>query len=139
MDIKRSYTFGKSVAPMRNRILVYPNSDEEDEEYCSLPLLLPCFQKPQPCATFNLVHQNSHNEVDIENMTLEEYARYKMSIMKIKIQVPTHGFTSQFFNQSQHTPNPHLDEKDSSLKEIMDDLFRIGTENLRKAKHEVPH
>ncbi|GJX73128.1 hypothetical protein Tco_0311723 [Tanacetum coccineum] len=107
MDIKRSYTSGKSVAPMRNRILVYLDSDEDDEEYCSLPPLLPCFQTPQPCATFNLV--------------------------------PTHGFTSQFFNQSQYTPNPHLDEKDSSLKEILDDLFRIGTENLRKAEHEVPY
>ncbi|GKB40926.1 hypothetical protein Tco_0885868 [Tanacetum coccineum] len=42
-------------------------------------------------------------------------------------------------DQSQHTPNPPLNEKDSSFEEIMDYLFRIGAENLRKAEHEVPH
>ncbi|GJX22658.1 hypothetical protein Tco_0227103 [Tanacetum coccineum] len=140
-DLARNYTPRKSVSPVRNRILVYPDSNEEDEEYCSMPPLLPCFQTPQPYATFNLVHHNSHNEVNIENMTLEEYARYElaMSTMKSEIQVPTHSFTSRFFNQSQHTPNPPLNEKDSSLEEILDDLFRIGNKNLKKAEHEVPH
>ncbi|GJX34311.1 hypothetical protein Tco_0245868 [Tanacetum coccineum] len=96
LDWHRSYTSRKSVAPVRNRILVYPDSDEEDEDYCSLPPLLSCFQTPQPC-------------------------------------VPTQGFTSQFFNQS---PNPPLDKKDS-LDEILDDLFKIGTENIRKMELEV--
>ncbi|GJS31010.1 hypothetical protein Tco_0491630 [Tanacetum coccineum] len=105
-DLERSYTSRKSVAPVRNRILVYSNSDEEDEGYCSLHPLLLCFQTPQPCATFNSVHHNSNMEVDIDNMTLEEYARY---------------------------------EEDSNLDEILDDLFRIGAENLRKMEHEVPH
>nr|GEV62669.1 RNA-directed DNA polymerase, eukaryota [Tanacetum cinerariifolium] len=77
----RSYTSRKSVAPVRNRILVYPDSDEEDEEYCTQPPLLPCFQTPQPCATFNFVYHNSHNELDIDNMTLEEYARYELAII----------------------------------------------------------
>ncbi|GJR82783.1 hypothetical protein Tco_0153568 [Tanacetum coccineum] len=79
--------------PVRNRILVYPDSDEEDEEYYSLPPLLPCFQTPQPCATFNSVHHNSHSEVDIDNMTLEDYVRYElaMSSMKSEIKVPTQG------------------------------------------------
>ncbi|GJY44635.1 hypothetical protein Tco_0432848 [Tanacetum coccineum] len=76
-DLARNYTPRKSVAPVRNRILVYPDSDKEDEEYCSLPPLLPCFQTPQPCATFNPVHHNSHSEVGIDNMTLEEYTRYE--------------------------------------------------------------
>nr|GEV36255.1 hypothetical protein [Tanacetum cinerariifolium] len=73
-------------------------------------------------------------------MTLEEYGKYElaMSTMKNEIQVPNHGFTSYFF-QSQHTPNPYLDKKDSSLEEILDDLFRIEAENLRKPKHKVPH
>ncbi|GJY61883.1 hypothetical protein Tco_0462540 [Tanacetum coccineum] len=121
--------------------MVYPNSDEEDEEYYSLPPLLPCFQTPQPCAIINSMHHNSHNEVDIDNMTLEEYARYKlaMSSMKSVIQVPTHGPTSQFFNQSQHIPNPPLDNEDSSLNEILDDLFRIGVDNIRSIEHEVPN
>ncbi|GJY42098.1 hypothetical protein Tco_0429368 [Tanacetum coccineum] len=87
-DLERSCPSWKSVAPVRNKILVYPDSDEEDEEYCSLPPLLPCFQTPQPCSTFNYVYHNIHSEVDIENMTLEEYARYElaMSAMKSEIQ-----------------------------------------------------
>ncbi|GJT70980.1 hypothetical protein Tco_1030266 [Tanacetum coccineum] len=140
-NLEMSCTSRKSVAPARNRILVYPDSDEDDEEYCSLPPLLPCFQNPQPCAIINYVHHNSHNKVDIDNMTIEEYARYEltMSTMKSEIQVPTQGFTSQFFNQSQHTPNPPLDKEDSSLDEILDDLFKIGAENLRKMEHEIPN
>nr|GEZ55341.1 hypothetical protein [Tanacetum cinerariifolium] len=101
-DLERSRTSWKSVSPVRNKILVYPDSDEEDEEYCSLPPLLPCFQTPQPYATFNFVHHNSHSEVDIKNMSLEEY-------------------------------------EDSSLDEILDDLFRIGAKNIRKMEHEVPN
>ncbi|GKD01606.1 hypothetical protein Tco_1171880 [Tanacetum coccineum] len=105
-DMHRSYTTRKSVAPVRNKILVYPDSNEEDEEYCSLPPLLPCFQTPQSYATFNFVHHNSNKEVDIDSMTLEEYARY---------------------------------EEDSTLDEILYDLFKIRAENLRKIKHKVPH
>nr|GEV60848.1 hypothetical protein [Tanacetum cinerariifolium] len=138
--LERSCTSSKSVALAGNRILVYPNSDEEDEEYCSLPPLLLCFQTPQLSATLNPVHHNNHSEVDIESMTLEEYERYAlaMSIIK-KIQVPTQSFTSQFFNQSQHTSNPLLDKEDSSLEEILDGLFKIRVENLRKIEHEVPN
>ncbi|GJY95132.1 hypothetical protein Tco_0511493 [Tanacetum coccineum] len=89
--LERSFTSSKSVAPVRKRILVYPDSDEEDEEYCSLLPLLPCFQTPQLCAILDPVHHNNHSEVDIESMTLEEYARYElaMSTIKYKIQVPT--------------------------------------------------
>nr|GEU93978.1 hypothetical protein [Tanacetum cinerariifolium] len=137
-DLERSCTSRKSVALVRNRILVYPDSDEEDEEYCSLLPLLSCFQTPQPCAIINFVHHN--NEVYIDNMAIEEYARYElaMSTMKIKIQVPTQSFTSKFFNQSQHTPDPPLDKKDS-LNEILDDLFKIGAENIRKMEHKLPN
>ncbi|GJV31210.1 hypothetical protein Tco_1391610 [Tanacetum coccineum] len=140
-ELERGYTSRISVAPKRNIILVYPNSNEGDKEYCSLPPLLPCFQTPQPCATFSFVYHNSHNEVDIDNMTLEEYARYElaMSSKKSELDNPTLGFTSQFFNQSQHTPNPPLDKEDSSLSEILDDLFRIGAENIRKMEYEVPN
>ncbi|GJS80205.1 hypothetical protein Tco_0730086 [Tanacetum coccineum] len=45
-ELEKGYTSRISVAPQRNRILVYPDSDEEDE---------------------------NHNEVDIDNMTVEEY------------------------------------------------------------------
>ncbi|GJT16892.1 hypothetical protein Tco_0875598 [Tanacetum coccineum] len=44
-----------------------------------------------------------------------------------------------FFNQSQHTPKPPLDEEDSSLDKILDDLFRIRAENIKKIEREVPH
>ncbi|GJR27905.1 hypothetical protein Tco_1104137 [Tanacetum coccineum] len=90
---------------------------------------------------FNSVHHNSHNEVDIDNMTLEEYARYEltMSSKRSELDNPTLGFTSQFFNQTQHTPNPPLDKEDSSLNEILDKLFRIGAENMRKMEYEVPN
>ncbi|GJY72769.1 hypothetical protein Tco_0477200 [Tanacetum coccineum] len=83
--LERSCTSSKSVAPMRNRIFVYPNSDEEDED-----------------------------EVNIERMTLEEYARYELAMltMKNEIQVPTQGFTSQFFNQLQYTPKLPLGEEE---------------------------
>ncbi|GKE10311.1 hypothetical protein Tco_1413862 [Tanacetum coccineum] len=49
------------------------------------------------------------------------------------------GFTSQLFNQSQHTPNPPLDKEDSSLDKILDDLFTIGAENIKKIEHKVPN
>nr|GEU29349.1 hypothetical protein [Tanacetum cinerariifolium] len=34
-------------------------------------------------------------------------------------------------------PNPLLEKEDSSLDEILDDLFKIGAENLRKMEHKV--
>ncbi|GKA33764.1 hypothetical protein Tco_0720193 [Tanacetum coccineum] len=61
------------VAPVRSRILVYPNSNKEEEEYYRLPPLLLCFQTPQPCTKFNSI---PHNDVDIDSMTLDEYDLY---------------------------------------------------------------
>nr|GEX56590.1 hypothetical protein [Tanacetum cinerariifolium] len=93
-ELKKGYNSRISVSPKRNRILVYPDSDKEDEEYCSLPPLLLCFQTPQPCATFNFVHHNSHCEFDIDNMTLEEYMIYELAmsraenIIKMEHEVP---------------------------------------------------
>ncbi|GJY26880.1 hypothetical protein Tco_0401606, partial [Tanacetum coccineum] len=67
-------------------------------------------------------------ERDIEKMTLKEYLS--------GLQNSTYGFTSQFFDQSPHIPNPPLDEKDLSLEEILGDFFRIGAENLRRKEQE---
>nr|GFB01681.1 hypothetical protein [Tanacetum cinerariifolium] len=56
-DLERSCTSRNiiacyEVAPVKYRNLVYPSSDEEDEEYCSMPPLLR-FQTPPPCTKFN--------------------------------------------------------------------------------------
>ncbi|GKD74527.1 hypothetical protein Tco_1332809 [Tanacetum coccineum] len=32
-----------------------------------------------------------------------------------------------------------MDKEDSTLDEILDDLFKIGAENIRKMEHEVPN
>ncbi|GJR34115.1 hypothetical protein Tco_1209799 [Tanacetum coccineum] len=97
------------VSPARIRILVYPDFDEEDEEYCSLPPLLPCFQTPQPCTKFDSTPHNVKNEVDIDRMTLDEYDLYMAMQYTI----------------------------DSSIEEILDELFRVRAECLRRIEHEV--
>nr|GEY79811.1 hypothetical protein [Tanacetum cinerariifolium] len=109
-ELEKDYTSRISVAPKSNRILVYPDTDEEDEEYCSLPPLVICFQTPQPYVTFNSVHHNSHNKVNIDRMTLENYARYEleMSSKRSELDNPALGFTSQ-----------------------------VGAKNMRKIEYEV--
>ncbi|GKA12436.1 hypothetical protein Tco_0691982 [Tanacetum coccineum] len=54
-DLARNYTSRKSVAPMRNRILAYPDSDEEDEEYSEydLSVAMQCLMKSD-------VHDTTH-------------------------------------------------------------------------------
>ncbi|GJW31851.1 hypothetical protein Tco_0051883 [Tanacetum coccineum] len=131
-------------------ILEYQESDE-DENY-RLPPLKPCFQTPQLCAKFNSISHYSSNEVDIDYMTLEEYELYELAMSKRKskvdndsmtieeyelymamkcsktstLQNSTHGFTSQFSDQSPFTPNPSLDKKDFNLEKVLNVLFRIG-------------
>ncbi|GJW02871.1 hypothetical protein Tco_1561727 [Tanacetum coccineum] len=107
-NLVRSYPSRKSVSPMRNRI--YPDFDEEDEDYCSLPPLLPCFQTPQPCATLKPVHHNNHSEFDIESITLEEYTRYELAMSTRK------------------------NENGFPLK-----VSHPRAENIRKMEHEVPN
>ncbi|GJR85988.1 hypothetical protein Tco_0209999 [Tanacetum coccineum] len=48
----------------------------------------------------------------------------------------SYGFTPQFFSQPSHTPNTPVDKKDFSLDEILDNLFRLGVENLRRMGQE---
>nr|GEW19344.1 hypothetical protein [Tanacetum cinerariifolium] len=131
-DLERSYTFMKSVAPVRNRIWNIPTLMRR------MNTIVVCL--PYSYA-FNSVHHNSNMKVDIDNMTLEEYMRYEVTVSSKKNETinTTHGFTYQFFNQPHHTPNPPLDKEDFTLDEILDDLFRIGAENPRKIEHEVPH
>nr|GEV12367.1 hypothetical protein [Tanacetum cinerariifolium] len=112
MDLEKSYTSRKRVAPKRNKVLVYHDSDKEGEEYYWLPPLLRCFQTPQPCTIFDPIHHNSHKEVNIDSITLDEYDLYMAMQCSKK-------------------------SDDSSFEEILDDLFKIGVENLRRMKHEV--
>ncbi|GJY22760.1 hypothetical protein Tco_0396418, partial [Tanacetum coccineum] len=41
-----------------------------------------------------------------------------------------------FFAQPPHTPNTPVDKKDSGLEEILDDLFKIGAEKVRRIGQE---
>ncbi|GJZ97839.1 hypothetical protein Tco_0670292 [Tanacetum coccineum] len=93
-DLDRSCTFRNrfacsKIAHVNCIILVYPDSNEEDKEYCMLPPLPPYFQTPQPCTKFNSISYNVENEVDVDNMTVEEYDLYMaiQSLMKSEIQV----------------------------------------------------
>ncbi|GKB78705.1 hypothetical protein Tco_0945600, partial [Tanacetum coccineum] len=44
--------------------------------------------------------------------------------------------STNFFAQPPHTPNTPVDKKDSGLDETLDDLFRIGAENLMRIGQE---
>ncbi|GJR85706.1 hypothetical protein Tco_0209717 [Tanacetum coccineum] len=57
-DFARSYTSEKSVAPVRNRIFVYPDSDEKDEEYSD-------DIEPTNEKTLNLEDTNQDDEQEI--------------------------------------------------------------------------
>ncbi|GJX58203.1 hypothetical protein Tco_0289593, partial [Tanacetum coccineum] len=76
--------FWKSIrskgSPKRDEVLVYSDSDEEDEEYYRLSHVLPYFQTPQPCTRFNFITHSSSEKVDIDNMTIEEYERYELAM-----------------------------------------------------------
>ncbi|GJZ85321.1 hypothetical protein Tco_0650660 [Tanacetum coccineum] len=44
--------------------------------------------------------------------------------------------TNQFFAQPPNVPNTPVDKKDSDFDEILDDLFRVGAENMRRIGQE---
>nr|GEV49632.1 Gag-Pol polyprotein [Tanacetum cinerariifolium] len=109
-DLERSCTSRESVAPTRNRILVYPDSDEEDKDCCSLPPLLPCFKTLQPCATLKPIHHNNHNEVNIESMTLEEYELEEVRVEEVEMDKDfdiNHSNTKEAIQQS-HAHDPFV-------------------------------
>ncbi|GKA14885.1 hypothetical protein Tco_0694531 [Tanacetum coccineum] len=74
------------------------------------------------------------NEVDIECMTIAEYNLYipKQSLGNNPLNNHSYGFTSQSFAQPPHAPNTLMDKKDSDFNKILDDLFRIGANNLKR-------
>ncbi|GJU56252.1 hypothetical protein Tco_1229966 [Tanacetum coccineum] len=62
-------------------------------------------------------------ELDIENITIKEYLEYESE----KLDDHTYGFTSKFYDQSQCTPNPQLEDKKLSLEEdiVIGDVARL--------------
>ncbi|GJZ24414.1 hypothetical protein Tco_0561873 [Tanacetum coccineum] len=86
-----------------------------------------------------LVSTEVSNDVDIENMTIAEYNLYvaKQGLDMNTLNNYSNGFTPQYFVQLPHTPNTPVDKKDSDLVKIMDDLFRIGDENLKRMEHDI--
>ncbi|GJZ55266.1 hypothetical protein Tco_0610459 [Tanacetum coccineum] len=94
-------------------------------------------------------------ESDIKNMTLNEYVECKSEKeMRCWKSIRSKGSPkrdevllypdsdeeyyrpSHFFDQPPHTPNTPLDKKDSGLDEILDDLFKIGAESLKRMEKE---
>ncbi|GJR44514.1 hypothetical protein Tco_1312617 [Tanacetum coccineum] len=76
------------------------------------------------------------NEVDIDSMTIAEYNLYVARQKKNPLNDHSYSFIPQFFAQPPNTPKTPVDKKDSDLDEILDDLFRIRAENLRRMGQE---
>ncbi|GJU22541.1 hypothetical protein Tco_1155883 [Tanacetum coccineum] len=68
-------------------------SRNDEDEYRRLPPLKSCFQTPQPCTKFNSIPHNNCKEVDIDNMTKEEYERYELAMSKRKSEVDIDSMT----------------------------------------------
>ncbi|GKA23862.1 hypothetical protein Tco_0709895 [Tanacetum coccineum] len=113
-DLAKNYTSTKSVAPVRNRFLIYLDYDEEDEESCSLPPLLLCFHTPQPCTKFNFISHNVENAIDFDSITLADYDLYMAMQSSMESDI----------------------RRISALKKSWMTCLEIGGENLRSMEHE---
>ncbi|GJS28254.1 hypothetical protein Tco_0488874 [Tanacetum coccineum] len=106
---------------VRDEFLEYTKSDEEihDDKYYRLHPLHPCFQAPQPCTKLDSISHNCSEEVDIDNMTFNEFELYEsvMSEKKSEVQDPNHGLHPSFANN-------HRELKTS--KEWSKKKFRMG-------------
>ncbi|GJT00470.1 hypothetical protein Tco_0821639 [Tanacetum coccineum] len=71
-------------------------------------------------------------------MTIAEYNLYiaKQGLVKNPLNDHSYGFTPQFVAQTPHTPNTPVDKKGSCFDKILDDLFKIGAENLKRMGQE---
>ncbi|GKF03400.1 hypothetical protein Tco_0030323 [Tanacetum coccineum] len=97
----------------------------------------PYFLPVQPYPKNYFVSTNESNDVDIENMTIATYNLYvaKQGLGMNALSNHSYGFTPQFFAQPPHTPNTTM--KDSDFDNILDDLFRTGSENIKRMRHDI--
>ncbi|GKE10758.1 hypothetical protein Tco_1414309 [Tanacetum coccineum] len=102
------------------------------EKYQALPILLPCFRPSLPRNEHGYESPNTSNKVDIDSMIIAEYNLYIARQNKNPLNDHSSSFTPQFFAQPPNTPNTPMDKKDSDFDEILDDLFILGAENLRR-------
>ncbi|GJV37009.1 hypothetical protein Tco_1409486 [Tanacetum coccineum] len=105
----------------------------------NLPPLHPYSLPVQTYPKNYLVSANISNYVDIESMTIAEYNLYvaKQELEKNLLNNHSYGFTPQFFAQTPHTPNAPVDKKDSEFDKILDDLFRMGVDNLKRMRQDI--
>ncbi|GJY40413.1 hypothetical protein Tco_0427683 [Tanacetum coccineum] len=69
-------------------------------------------------------------------MTIAEYNLYIARQNKNPLNNHYCSFTPQFFAQPPNTPNTPVDKKDSNFDEILDDLFILGAEYLKRMGQE---
>nr|GEY77739.1 hypothetical protein [Tanacetum cinerariifolium] len=93
---------------------------------------------PQPHKQCGYESLDENDDVEIESTTIAEYNLYivKRGLKKNPLNDHSYGFTPQFVTQSPHTPNTPADKKDSIFDTILDDLFKIGSENLKRMGQE---
>ncbi|GJY16481.1 putative reverse transcriptase domain-containing protein [Tanacetum coccineum] len=105
----------------------------------SLTPLHPCFLHVQPYPKNYFLSTNVSNNVDIDNMTIAEYNLYvaKQGLDKNPLNNHSYGFTPHFFAQPSYTPNTPVDNKDFDFDKSLDDLFRIGAENVKRMGQDI--
>lgn len=102
------------------------------------PSLKHSFPNSQPYTNAGFVTPNVYDDVDIDNMTMQEYELYMANQCRREESLNSYnrGFTSNFRDYSQNTPDLQPDDRDVK---IVDELFRIGVENLQRMEQEEIH
>lgn len=88
------------------------------------------FQPPRLFTNNGSTFSSKRNEVDID------YERYMANQCRRESSLNNYacGFTSNF-----NTPDPHPEDRDLMIAKGVDELFRIGAENLRRMEQKKIH
>ncbi|GJW02911.1 hypothetical protein Tco_1561767 [Tanacetum coccineum] len=81
----------------------------------------------------------NYDEADIDSFHRnKKYNLYvvKYGLDKNPLNNHSYCFTPQFFTQPRHTLNTPVDKKDYDFDKILDDLFRIGAENIKRMRQD---